>query len=134
MAVSQEREFEIKRDIPKLFEKIELCHKTKIDLERHIGIENQAEMELNFYIREDKLRIKEGLKPKYEFEAMEANMLRHRNNVELFRKKIIQEDESIVRFKGMIASLEEDLKAPREVVIDMRRPIEAPFRKKPGAE
>lgn len=130
MAVDAEREVEIKRDIPKLYEKIELCHRAKTDLERHIGLEKQSAMELNFYIREDKYRIKDGLKPKYEVTAMEANMVRHQTNIELFEQKMKQEDETIVRIKGMIAALEEDLKPPKEIVIDMRRNIEPPFRRK----
>lgn len=130
MAVDKERELEIKRDIPKLFDKIEQCHRAKVDYERHIGKERQSAMELNFYIREDKLLIKEGKKPKYELEAMEANILRHQKNIEMFEEKIKQEDASIVKFKAMIASLEEDLKPPKEIVIDMRRPDTKPFKKK----
>jgi hypothetical protein len=130
MAVDRERELEIKRDIPKLYEKIEQAHRAKNDLERHIGLEKQAAMELNFYIREDKLRIKEGLKPKYEVAAMEANIERHYTNIKMFEEKKKQEDETIARIKGMISVLEEDLKPPKEIVIDMRPKKELPFRKK----
>lgn len=130
MAVDHERELEIKKDIPKLYERIEQCHRAKMDLERCIGIERQSAMELNFYIREDKLRIREGLKPKYEVAAMEENILRHQHNIELFESKMKQEDDSITKFKGIIAALEEDLKPAQEIVLDMRRNLEAPFRKK----
>ena len=132
MAVDAERELEIKRDIPKLHEKIEQCHRTKMDLERHIGMEKQSAMELNFYIREDRLLVKEGLKPKYEEEAMQANMVRHQENIKLFEQKMKQEDDTIIRIKGMIASLEEDLKPVKEIILDMRRPKTYPFRKKLG--
>ncbi len=130
MAVDHERELEIKRDIPKLYEKIEQAHRAKTNLEHHIGKEKQSAMELNFYIREDKLRIKEGLKPKYEVAAMEANIERHHTNIKMFEEKMKQEDETIVRIKGMIRVLEEDLKPPKEIVIDMRPKRELPFRKK----
>lgn len=131
MAVDHDREIEIKRDIPKLYEKIEQAHRAKTDLERHIGLEKQSAMELNFYIREDKLRIKAGEKPKYEFAAMENNIARHHNNIKMFEEKMKQEDETILRIKGMIRVLEEDLKPPKEIVIDLRPKKEAPFRKKP---
>jgi hypothetical protein len=87
-------------------------------------------MELNFYIREDKLRVKEGLKPKYELPAMEANIERHHTNIKMFEEKMKQEDETIVRIKGMISVLEEDMKPPKEIIIDMRPSKELPFRKK----
>ena len=59
---------------------------------------------------------------------MQANIERHKTNIETFKGSIEKERASITRFQEMIATLEEDMKRPVEIVADMRAPGGPKFR------
>lgn len=125
MTTPTPNETEIKRDIPLLYQKISQCHAAKSDYERAILDEERAMMQLQLFMMEDKNRVAVGKRPLYEEASMQANVERHKANIETFRESIRKEDEAIERFQGMIATLEEDLKRPVEIIADMRRPDNA---------
>lgn len=119
---TQENEVEILRDIPRLYEKIAACNATKASLQEGVFKERELIEELHFYIRADADLVKVGLKPRYETAAMEENIVRHRKNIELFKEKMANEDSLIASVKEIIKVLEQDLKRPEEIIIDMRQP------------
>jgi chromosome segregation ATPase len=121
-------ETEIKRDIPLLYEKIGQCHRTIGDFERAILDEERAMMGLQLEMGRDRERVAAGKRPHYEEASMQANIERHKTNIETFRASIEKEKASITRFQEMIATLEEDMKRPVEIVADMRAPGGPKFR------
>ena len=113
-------ETEIKRDIPLLYEKIGQCHRSIGDFERAILDEERAMMGLQLDMAKDRERVATGKRPLYEEASMLANIERHKANIETFRASIEKEKASITRFQEMIATLEEDMKRPVEIVADLR--------------
>lgn len=114
-------ESEIMKDIPLLYEKMSHCISTKLLLQDGIMRERDLMDELNFFIRADAILVKAGNKPKYDAVSMEANVGRHQNNIILFKEKMQREDDMIKSIKDIIKVLEEDLKRPDVIEMDMRK-------------
>lgn len=112
---------EILKDLPLIHEKITRCERTILDYERNIMTEEQHIGELNIYIRMDKDLVKQGKKPRYDSAAMLENINRHKNNIELFREKIVGEEQTIKKFREILAVLHNDLgKNPEHIFMHMR--------------
>ena len=121
-------ETEVIRDIALIREKILRCEQTKLQLERAMITEENNAMDLRILISEDKLRISEGKRPRYEEASMRENILRFSRNIETFKDTIGKENETIKRFESMIGNLEDDLRKPKQIFIDMRQDTHNAFR------
>ena len=117
MIMSNEQE--ILRDIPLLHQKVGRCNKAILDLERSIMQEEHDMMALKLAMGEDEVREAQGKRRRYEQASMLANIERHQENIKMFRESISKENETIKKTMDMIAVLEEDLKRPTEIVLDM---------------
>ena len=115
-----EQEAEINRDIPLLYDKIAQCHRAISDFERNIEIQNTNIFQYGEYIREDKILVKNGKVPRYSESHMYENIERMNKNIEMFNLSIFKERALILKTSDIIRTLQEDLKRPTEIVIDLR--------------
>lgn len=109
---------EILDDVMKIYKKIDQCNRSKLDYEQNILKENESIVFLNSMIEEDKIRIENGKRPRYDQESMLQNIERCKNNIKLFRDTINKEDQTIERFNNIIKVLQEDMKRPKEIIFN----------------
>ena len=111
---------EINRDIAALYEKIERCNKSKVDLEFAIQKEKEIINDLNFYIRDEVIRNKKHQRNQYDIPSLNDNITRCMHNITTFEDTIAKEDKNIASMKNMISILTEDLARPKEIVFDAK--------------
>jgi len=115
-----QNEKEISRDIPLLRQKIDRCSRSIVDLQSAMIGEQGKILELDLLIRDEQGRA-EGKRPRYDVVSLQENIERHKRNILTFTETIGKENETIAKVQRIISVLEEDLKRPTEVVLDMRK-------------
>lgn len=114
-------EEEIQRDLPKLYEKVSLCHKAILDFERNIMVEEKSISELEKYIDLDTDRTSSGKKARFDSESMLVNVQRHKDNISLFKEYIEKETLHIEKFEEIIEILKVDLaRKPEHIELNAR--------------
>lgn len=104
------KEAEILRDIPLIYDKIDQCRRSQQDFRLNIETEERSILELTSLMEEDTARITAGKRPRYDLASMKDNVVRCKNNIQLFREYIEKENVTIKRFQDMLATLKDDLK------------------------
>lgn len=110
---------EILEDIKHLYNKIDQCYRAKEDIQTQIEKERADIINLEIFIEADKDRVAANKKPRYDEASMKDNIVRLKNNITLFKQTMEKEDLTILKFKEMITVLQEDMKRPKEIIIDM---------------
>lgn len=122
MTIKAPHEEEILRDLPFLQRKIQQGVLSKQDYVRNIELEQKNILELEILIKQDVERAAAGKRSRYDKLSLEANIERIKENIELFNKKIKEEDATIARLNEIMVTLLGDLaKRPSEIILDMRK-------------
>jgi hypothetical protein len=76
--------------------------------------------ELQFYIGENRRHLKNNQRVVYDNDALEHNITRCQNNIELFERTMSREDDNIASLRNMIDVLTSDLDRPKEIWFDAK--------------
>ena len=112
-------EQEILNDIQHIYKKIDQCYAAKTDLSAQIDAERNDRQNLDNLIQEERDRLLQSKKSRYDIDALIANITRCEDNIKLFNETISRENENIAEFQRVVAVLQEDMKRPIELTIDM---------------
>lgn len=110
---------EILTDIQHIYTKIDQCYRAKEDITVQIAKERADIIGLEIFIKDDLVRVAAGKKPRYDHDSMQANILRLKNNIDLFIETIAKEDASITKFRDVVKVLQNDMARPKEISINM---------------
>jgi hypothetical protein len=111
-------EQEILDDIANIYKKIEQCYASKEELTQQIQKENEDIIGLKAFIDEDVVRLSQNKRLRYDAQSMKDNIERCKSNIALFKDTISKEDASIKKFHDVIGVLRDDMKRPKEIIID----------------
>lgn len=112
---------EILKDIEELYRKIEQCNRSIVDYQTNIRTEEASKLDLELLIKDEERRKKAGKRVHYDVPSLSENIERCNKNIELFNDKIVEENNTIKKFRYIIETLREDMKRPNEIIIDLRQ-------------